>query len=207
MIRPSRSPACRRGFTLIELLVVIAIIAGLIALLLPAVQSAREAARRTQCANNLKQIALAAHSYLDAVGALPQGMPFRRAEFDPQLWFGPSQGSVFIALLPQMDQQPLFHAVNSSADIWTAPNATVHATGVSTLWCASDYRVAEPRVFPDGGFLDPGQYVVRYTSYAGSAGTWMLWFQQDFPPQRYMKGLFHIKSAVTLAQITDGTSN
>src|SRR5271165_1490149 len=142
------STSMRPAFTLIELLVVIAIIAILIGLLLPAVQAAREAARRAHCLNNLKQIALAAHNYLDAVGALPQGMPFRRAAFDPLLWFGPNQGSVFVPLLPHMDQQPLFNTVNFDVDIWSAPNTTLHAAGVSTLMCPSDYRVSEPRTLP-----------------------------------------------------------
>jgi prepilin-type processing-associated H-X9-DG protein len=58
----------------------------------------------------------------------------------------------------------------------------------------------------DGWMLDPGAVTMYYTSYAGNTGTWMLWFQQDLPPQRHMNGLFHLKSAVTLASITDGTS-
>jgi prepilin-type processing-associated H-X9-DG protein len=54
---------------------------------------------------------------------------------------------------------------------------------------------------------DPGAVMMKYTSYAGCAGTWMLWFQQDFPPQQFMNGLFYIRSAVTLAQVRDGTSS
>ena len=73
MTRTPRTRPSRGGFTLIELLVVIAIIAILIALLLPAVQQAREAARRTQCKNNLKQLALATHTFHDTHGALPRG--------------------------------------------------------------------------------------------------------------------------------------
>src|ERR1700737_3957102 len=91
----------RRGFTLIELLVVIAIIAVLIALLLPAVQAAREAARRSQCVNNLKQIGLGLHNYLESRGAFPQG-------------YGPSGWGPLAMMLPNLEQQTLFNAINFS---------------------------------------------------------------------------------------------
>jgi prepilin-type N-terminal cleavage/methylation domain-containing protein/prepilin-type processing-associated H-X9-DG protein len=200
----------RNGFTLIELLVVIAIIAVLIGLLLPAVQTAREAARRAQCLNNLKQIALAAHNYLDSWGSLPQGMPFQIDANHPgntafgQMW---NAHSVFVAMLPQLDQQPLFNAVNFNMNMWNAPNFTVHGVGISTVWCPSDYKVSERQTLPDGAMQDPGAITMRYTSYAGNSGTWMLWYQQELPPQPSMNGLFHIRSAVTLAAITDGLSN
>src|SRR6516162_9138670 len=98
----------RRAFTLIELLVVIAVIGVLIGLLLPAVQSAREAARRLHCTNNLKQIALAAHTYFGAVGALPQGITFQADANHPgntALGQVPSSGSIFVALMPYLEQQ------------------------------------------------------------------------------------------------------
>ncbi len=105
------------GFTLIELLVVIAIISVLIALLLPAVQSAREAARRIQCVNNLKQIGLALHNYLDAARTLPPGyVSAQTAGSNPILDgndIGPgwAWGSM---ILPQMEQDPLYHSINFS---------------------------------------------------------------------------------------------
>ena len=112
MDRPVRNrPAARRGFTLIELLVVIAIIAVLIALLLPAVQQAREAARRTHCKNNLAQIGLALHNYYDMWETLPPGTVNPEG---PIRW--EEQGYHFswtVALLPMLDQQPHpleFHA-------------------------------------------------------------------------------------------------
>ncbi|ADG68757.1 protein of unknown function DUF1559 [Planctopirus limnophila DSM 3776] len=96
----------RRGFTLIELLVVIAIIAILIALLLPAVQQAREAARRTQCRNNLKQLGLAIHNYADVFGCMPSNL--RR---DSQSW---TSRSWLCAILPQIDQAAAFNSLTFS---------------------------------------------------------------------------------------------
>jgi prepilin-type N-terminal cleavage/methylation domain-containing protein len=99
----------RSAFTLIELLVVIAIIAILIALLLPAVQQAREAARRTQCRNNLHQFGLALHNYLDVYGSLPFTC---FSTVDPPTWDHNFKGSYFVRILPYVDQAPLFNAFN-----------------------------------------------------------------------------------------------
>jgi prepilin-type N-terminal cleavage/methylation domain-containing protein len=102
----------KKGFTLIELLVVIAIIAILIALLLPAVQQAREAARRSQCKNNVKQLGLAMHNYHDnfnqfPIGSLQWGAPANTAE-----WTATQHGSQFTMILPFVDQAPLYNAID-----------------------------------------------------------------------------------------------
>jgi prepilin-type N-terminal cleavage/methylation domain-containing protein/prepilin-type processing-associated H-X9-DG protein len=210
MSKPNMHRAGRPGFTLIELLVVIAIIAVLIGLLLPAVQAAREAARRAQCVNNLKQIALAAHNYVDTIGTLPQGMTFQVDANNPSgTAFGaiPISHSIFNSMLPFLERQPEFNAINFSVNISNAHNFTISGVGVSTLWCPSDPKASEPQTIPDGWLLDPGSVTMRYTSYAGNSGTWMYWYQQQLPPQPGMNGLFHIRSAVTLASITDGLSN
>ncbi len=128
-----------RGFTLIELLVVIAIIAVLIALLLPAVQQAREAARRTQCKNNLKQIGLAMHNYHDANLKFPTGGA--RLNFDPN----GNGHSCWIAILPFVDQAPLYNQWNFNAAgegdaSWgaAAPNASLAISArIPWLQCPS----------------------------------------------------------------------
>ena len=130
----------RRGFTLIELLVVIAIIGVLIALLLPAVQSAREAARRSQCVNNLKQIGIAMHNYHDATGALP----FGHGPFGWNDWNAPT------FLLPFLEQAPLYNTINFATEIGGAnpgnpQNSTSQRVQVNVLLCPSDMpRLTSP---------------------------------------------------------------
>src|SRR5437773_8666297 len=161
-----------RGFTLIELLVVISVIAILVGLLLPAVQSAREAARRLQCTNNLKQITLATLNYESVWATLPRGTFLQRPFAGSGLY--DSDGNpyisrgVFLLLLPCLDQRPLYDAMNFNVNVWTAINATISVTGVGTFCCPSDSGVSSPRTVPDGGFYDPGSFTVNYTSYAGN---------------------------------------
>lgn len=122
-------PARARGFTLIELLVVIAIIAILIALLLPAVQQAREAARRTQCKNNLKQLGLALHNYLDVYSVVP-----------PMCGIGTGNGgkwSAWARILPYIDQSTTYTKANLNLNY---SDATVNASGFSN-WDITKQRM------------------------------------------------------------------
>src|SRR4051794_25950090 len=115
------------GFTLIELLVVIAIIAVLIALLLPAVQAAREAARRSQCVNNLKQLGLAVHNYASANNCIPLQSVWPSGNYPsgltnnttPAYQTGGASFSWTVSILPQMEQQPLANAFNYGCYVWT----------------------------------------------------------------------------------------
>ena len=136
----------RRAFTLIELLVVIAIIAVLIALLLPAVQQAREAARRMQCRNNLKQLGLAVHNYHDTFGSLPciGGYGFNG-------W------GLFPKLLPYLDQSPLYNQINFGNRVECTPVNVVRQTVLPVLHCPSDPGVVVKLGFsPNSGCLAGG---------------------------------------------------
>ena len=106
--KPRRRKGVKRGFTLVELLVVIAIIGVLVSLLLPAVQAAREAARRMSCSNNLKQLGLAIHNYADVF----KQFPFHGAHFSgPCKWNGGSKGSALVKMLPFIEQRPLYDLI------------------------------------------------------------------------------------------------
>lgn len=141
-------PERSRGFTLIELLVVIAIIAILIALLLPAVQQAREAARRSQCRNNLKQIGLAIHNYHDNFNFMP---PFTTGSGYPQNVGGSAAGfrtrlSGFVTILPYIDQAPLYNTItadNPSQFPWN--NVAYWIQGPVVYRCPSDAGQLNPQ--------------------------------------------------------------
>jgi len=138
----------RGGFTLIELLVVIAIIAVLIALLLPAVQAAREAARRSQCVNNLKQLGLAVHNYQSANGCFPGMTSYPTAQNQSSGW----SYAWPLAIMPQMEQQSLYNAFNFNAGNFNdvagvsngSANTTVGYTQIATLLCPSEDMKTRP---------------------------------------------------------------
>jgi prepilin-type N-terminal cleavage/methylation domain-containing protein/prepilin-type processing-associated H-X9-DG protein len=196
----------RQGFTLIELLVVIAIIAVLIGLLLPAVQKVREAANRITCANNLKQIALAAHHDHDATGKFPTGLRLPvyvgdRPTLGTNLW---------VELLPYFEQDNLYKKwdyYDNRNNVAGGRNAT-QAQVIKILLCPSDplpKLVGDPTI----GASPPWSWgFYGMSSYGGNAGKRS--FHPGAPPafpRMTRDGVFFIDSRVRLADITDGTSN
>jgi prepilin-type N-terminal cleavage/methylation domain-containing protein len=127
-----------RGFTLVELLVVIAIIGVLVALLLPAVQSAREAARRTQCSNNIKQVAMACHNFHDSFGTVPNIVSYKPTGGGGTTGgFGAGWGFLPF-LLPYVEQKPLFDTINFSSNVCCVSQRQVINANIPAFTCPSD---------------------------------------------------------------------
>ncbi|QDT35819.1 DUF1559 domain-containing protein [Stratiformator vulcanicus] len=183
----------RYGFTLIELLVVIAIIAILIALLLPAVQQAREAARRSQCKNNLKQLGLAVHNYFEVASALP---PLSCWSIGGSLGSNNGSWSVHGRILPMLEQGNLFSQVDLDEAWDTQPE--ISGIKISTYACPTD---PQAHVVRDPG---SGRPLLYPTTYAFNAGTWFVWNPED---NAIGNGMFHPNAKLGFRDCTDGTSN
>lgn len=210
----------RRGLTLIELLVVVAIIGLLLALTLPAVQAAREQARRSECLNNLRQIGLGLHHYHDTWNSLPLAL---NLSFDPR-YVPPTiprcadwrhNESFLVSLLPYVEQAPLFHSINRNLYIFSPDNGTAASTRINLFVCPSDGAAQSP--FPAvpaeayQGDGDPPR--IGRTSYAGIFGT-----GGGYPlpkgaacavaPEdaRPLNGAFGLQPPIGFASFTDGLS-
>ena len=196
----------KHGFTLVELLVVITIIGILISLLLPAVQAAREAARRLQCANNFKQVGLAMHNYHTVKGCFPPGMFDLHAQSvaDGKWW------SWTTYLLPYIEQEAVYNMINFSDPNYYSEGATrqAGATVISAFLCPSDPQGTEgiwitgsvptPHCAPANmaGVTDN----TEWTYQDSEGGPWPMLFPQ-------VNGIFGANKPCTIADIRDGASN
>ena len=181
----------RRAFTLIELLVVIAIIAVLIALLLPAVQAAREAARRSQCVNNLKQLGLAIHNYHDINGAIPPTCSATTVAFGMKP-----------RILPYLEQTVLYNAINMSTTYTDPSNTTARTTQLRAWLCPSDNNL------PSGtATLNGITQTIGHVSYPNNMGVARMQPATLFDGPAYKLGTTADGPTISLANITDGLSN
>ncbi len=208
-----------RGFTLIELLVVIAIIAILIALLLPAVQQAREAARRTECKNNLKQLGLALHNYHDVHNYFPLNSAYAGGQ--PVM-----NRSGFVGMLPFIDQAPMFNQMNMSLQGTDPPNLAFMQQPLTALLCPSDktgvkvdhqgYNQNHLSAHGLTVAVAPSDYAFCFGDYVNSStSTGAIWGPNLSPPKNYADGIVENGRGMfcrgnwscRVGDVRDGTSN
>ena len=204
-MKPLATGREKRGFTIIELLVVIAIIAVLVSLLLPAVQQAREAARRTACKNNLKQLALAMHNYESTYQVFPPGYIHRFGPIGSPEELANHAGLAWGAmLLPNLDQASLFAEFDSRVPIWDSVNLEPREVFLQVFLCPSD-------TYSEGTFVVRDDSVDPVEQYAGAsyAANWgpsdALVNLDDTPLQS--QGVFYRNSSTRVRDISDGLSN
>ena len=209
--RYRRDPgAIRWGFTLVELLVVIAIIGILIALLLPAVQAAREAARRAQCSNNLKQLGLAMHMYHDTCKQFPPGYGYQSTPAANNM-----EWPWIPRILPFIEQKALYDSIDWA---YHSGSTSMPPTTMQPLWvaeiaifrCPSDPTVSalwnstQSCVVPSGSGTPPVQ--ISRCSYAGNFGRGQM--EAAYPPTgERVDGVFSVNRGARIGDILDGTSN
>jgi prepilin-type N-terminal cleavage/methylation domain-containing protein/prepilin-type processing-associated H-X9-DG protein len=205
-----RSSRRQHGFTLIELLVVIAIISVLVSLLLPAVQQAREAARRAQCKNNLKQIGLALHNYEGSSKLLPPGyisVP-GFGTMDPVSGDWGTGWGWLTHLLPNIDQGPLYNSLNLNVPCSDPLNAVLVQTGIPAYQCPSASNSANTVNVEDVNHKTLA--VFGRANYVHSVGWNDLWSAPPATPQDYSgvaSGVMYRDSSIRFSGVTDGLSN
>jgi len=197
----------RTGFTLIELLVVIAIIAILVALLLPAVQQAREAARRSQCKNNLKQLGLALHNYHDTHRVFPSGYiaDVNHPDRDPDTFDGPQGWAWGTMILPFLEQGNVYDALQTNLPSWHANNAVAVRSILPVFLCPSATGTDAPievRNESDDLIATFGR-----STYVANVGHDEPWGYTATNHAQYANGPFFRNSKIATRDITDGLSN
>lgn len=216
--QPTKRNQFVKGFTLVELLVVIAIIGILIAMLLPAIQAAREAARRMSCSSNVRQVAMACHNYLSVYNEFPPGYGFQKSYGKTRL--GDPEWPWCIRLLPYLEQTSLYdeidYSFNPGSNAWTGSYGAMlkHITEAPfpMFRCPCDSLVRKPfndeGVCAASGTLDPLHRHGRI-NYAGNFGWGNLesGSQGTDTPGVRIHGVFRYNRSAKIAEITDGTSN